>query len=126
MREPLTGAMAPGTHQSVRTPLVPGAIPISFGDLRAAPDSLSRHLVRLTESSCQAPCQVNAFLGIISGWSLQRGDSPKNRYRVVGHPLHTNGELHICVSLRRAYVPYILHIFLRRFKSLFDFSNCFH
>ncbi|CAK8991400.1 CBL-interacting serine/threonine-protein kinase 12 [Durusdinium trenchii] len=36
-----------------RTPLVPGAIPISFGDLRAAPDSLSRHLVRLTESSCQ-------------------------------------------------------------------------
>ena len=43
------------THNDhARRPLVPGAIPMSFGDLRAAPDVLSRQLVRLTESSCQA------------------------------------------------------------------------
>lgn len=33
-----------------RSPLVPDAIPMSFGDLRSAPDALSRQLVRLTES----------------------------------------------------------------------------
>eukprot|EP00435_Cladocopium_sp_Y103_P025929 s2351_g6.t1 len=35
-----------------RTPVVPG-IAMSFGDLRSAPDLLSRHLVRLVDSDCQ-------------------------------------------------------------------------
>lgn len=36
-----------------RTPVVPGGITMSFGDLRSAPDLLSRHLVRLVDSDCQ-------------------------------------------------------------------------
>jgi len=36
-----------------RTPVVPGGIAMSFGDLRSAPDLLSRHLVRLVDSDCQ-------------------------------------------------------------------------